>query len=85
MAAPLPSKKAVDLSAAPRVSRIRRDPPPKVVEKTVTKAELRQREAWQVAIGITAMTLALFIVLMAVGRWAGWSLSDYMIVVRETP
>lgn len=86
MAAPLPTtKKAVDLAAsgAVRVSRIRRDPPPKGKEKTITRAELREREAWAMVIGITAVTLALFVVLMAFSRWAGWSLSDYEIVWRE--
>jgi len=87
MAAPLPTaKKTVDLatSRGGRVSRIRRDPPPRVKEKTITRAELRQREAWMMAIGITAMTVALFVVLIAVSRWAGWSLTAYEIVWRES-
>ena len=87
MAAPLPTaKKTVDLAASRgvRVSRIRRDPPPTVKEKTITRAELRRREAWMVAIGITAMTVALFVVLIAISRWAGWSLTDYEIVWRES-
>jgi hypothetical protein len=80
------AKKTVDLAASRgvRVSRVRRDPPPKVKEKTITKAELRQREAWMMAIGITAMSLALFVVLVAVSRWAGWSLTEYEIVWRES-
>ena len=87
MAAPLPTaKKTVDLAASRgvRVSRIRRDPPPTVKEKVITRAELRRREAWMLAIGITAMAIALFVVLIAVSRWAGWSLTDYEIVWRES-
>lgn len=86
MAAPLPTtKKAVDLagSGGVRVSRIRRDPPPAAKEKNLTRAELREREAWAMAIGITALTVALFVILLAFSRWAGWSMSDYVIVVRE--
>ena len=87
MAAPLPTaKKTVDLAASRgvRVSRIRRDPPPTVKEKVITRAELRWREAWMLAIGITAMAIALFVVLIAISRWAGWSLTDYEIVWRES-
>jgi hypothetical protein len=87
MAAPLPTaKKTVDLAASRgvRVSRIRRDPPPTVKEKVITRAELRRREAWMLAIGITAMAIALFVVLIAISRWAGWSLTDYEIVWRES-
>lgn len=86
MAAPLPiTKKAVDLarSGGVRASRVRRDPPPVVKEKTITRAELREREAWAVAIGIAAMSAALFVILLAVSRWAGWSMSDYVIVIRD--
>jgi 1,4-dihydroxy-2-naphthoate octaprenyltransferase len=85
MAAPLAShKKTVDLAGGPaKVSRIRRDPPPVVKEKTVTRAEVREREAWMLAIGILSITAALFVILIAVSNWAGWSLSDYMIVWRE--
>lgn len=86
MAAPLPTaKKPVDLAqgGGVRVSRVRRDPPPKVKDKSLTRAELREREAWTVAIGITAVALALFVILVAVSRWAGWSLSDYEIIIRD--
>lgn len=86
MAAPLPTaKKTVDLAArgGVRVSRVRRDPPPQPKEKTITRAQLREREAWSVAIGITAVTVALFVILIAVSRWAGWSLSDYEIIIRD--
>jgi len=87
MAAPLPTtKKTVDLArqGGARVSRIRRDPPPAAKEKSVTRAELREREAWSMAIGITAVTVALFVILLALSRWAGWSMSDYEIISRKT-
>ena len=86
MAAPLPTaKRTVDLAAsgAARVSRIRRDPPPKSKDKAPTRAELREREAWNMAIGIIALTVALFVILVAVSRWAGWSLSDYELFLRD--
>ncbi|WP_114227691.1 MULTISPECIES: hypothetical protein [Sphingomonas] len=86
MAAPLPTaKKSVDLAASGgvRMSRVRRDPPPVQKEKTLTRAELREREAWALGLGIGAVTVAIFVLLVAFSRWAGWSLSDYVIVLRE--
>ena len=74
------SKKSVDLgAAAPRVSRIRRDPPPPV--KTVTAADIRDRETRTAAIGIVAMALALFVILINVNNAAGWSPSEYTIYI----
>lgn len=73
MASPLQSrKKAVDLATpGSRVSRIRRDPPPPV--KTVTAGEMKERDAWTIVIGIIALALALFIILIGVSNAAGWS------------
>ncbi len=74
MAAPLPTKKtSVDLSkgAVRRVSRIRRDPPPPPAKK-LTQAELRQREAWTIAVGITVLALALFVVSFYLGKLSLW-------------
>lgn len=85
MARPLASgKKAVDLASGPRKvgSRIRRDPPPPP-EKKVTAAELREREAWGMGIGIMAVALAIAIILLAVGRWGGWSPSNYTIRIED--
>jgi hypothetical protein len=84
MARPLASgKKAVDLASGPRKlgSRIRRAPPPKP-EKKLSAAELRDREAWLIGTGMLAFAIALAVILIAVGRWAGWSPADYEILIR---
>ncbi len=81
MAQPLPVRKqAVDLAGGPRKvgSRIRRAPPPPP-EKKLSAAEVREREAWVMGIGILAVAMALMIVVLAAARWAGWSPSDYAI------
>ena len=73
MASPLKTgKQSVDLAApAVRVSRIRRDPPP--VVKEVTVQELREREAWEVVLGVLLFALAIFVIVIAFSSWAGWS------------
>ena len=78
MARPLASgKQSVDLAgAAPRVSRIRRDPPPKVVEKTVDPDVVDRRD---VVIGVLAFALAICVVIIAFGSWSGWSPREYTI------
>ena len=83
MASPLnPAKQVVDLAApVVRVSRIRRDPPPKV--KLVTAAEIKEREGRNIVIGIAALTLAAFVLLIAVTNAAGWSPSQYTIHIRD--
>jgi len=77
MARPLPTpKQAVDLAApVVRVSRIRRDPPPKV--RHVTAAEMKERDARGMAIGIAVLALAAFTLLLAATNAAGWSPSQY--------
>jgi hypothetical protein len=82
MASPLKTtKQAVDLAApAVRVSRIRRDPPPPV--KIVTAAEIKERDARSMAIGITVLALAAFVLLLAATNAAGWSPSQYTINIR---
>ena len=76
MTRPLPTgKKSIDLAAPTvRVSRIRRDPPPKV--KEITAAEIKERDARTIVIGVTAFALALFVILFAFsgfqGRSAQW-------------
>ena len=85
MARPLASgKKAVDLAGGPRKlgSRIRRAPPPKP-EKKLSAAELREREAWLIGTGILVFGIALAVILIAVGRWAGWSPADYVITIQS--
>ena len=81
MASPLKSGKApVDLAAQGRPSRIRRDPPP-VARKTVVpdRDETDRRTA---AIGILTFALAIVVIVLAFGGWAGWSPSDYTVRVK---
>jgi hypothetical protein len=84
MAAPLPTRKqTVDLSkGGVRISRIRRDPPPPP-PKVLTKAELREREAWMVGIGVVVFAVALFVVLVAINKGPGWSLGDVEITIQN--
>jgi hypothetical protein len=79
MAAPLnTAKQTVDLAApVTRVSRIRRDPPLKV--KEVTLAEIKERDARDIVIGIMVFTLALCVILIAFTNAAGWSPSQLTI------
>ena len=65
--------------AAPvvRASRIRRDPPPPV--KLITAAEIRERDARNIVIGVIAIAIALIVILTAVTNAAGWSPSQYTI------
>jgi len=74
-------KKSVDLAApVARVSRIRRDPPP--VVKEVSAADIREREARTVVIGIVTMALALLVVLFGLSNATGWSPREYTIYIR---
>ena len=84
MARPLQTRKnAVDLAApGPRVSRIRRDPPPPV--KLITAAEIRERHARTIIVGVTAFALALFAILIGFSNVAGWSPSQYTIRIVES-
>jgi hypothetical protein len=77
MASPLKSgKQAVDLaSSGARVSRIRRDPPPKLKEIPVRDPEDRDRE--DVMIGVIAFALAIFIIILAIASYNGWSPRNY--------
>ena len=77
-----PGKKSVDLGVAgPRVSRIRRDPPPKV--KEVSAVEVKERDSHAVVLGVVLMALALFVALIGISNAAGWSPSHYTIVIRQ--
>ena len=82
MASPFQSsKKAVDMAApVVRVSRIRRDPPPKV--KEISEAEIKERYARTVVIGVVAFALALFVILFGVSHVSGWSMSSHVIELR---
>ena len=62
-------------SPGPRVSRIRRDPPPVADKKVVLDPE--EREQWTVVVGILSFALAIFVIIIAFGSYAGWSPSQY--------
>ncbi len=84
MASPLKNgKQAVNLAAqGARVSRIRRDPPPKV--KEVTVGELEERDAWVVAVGVVAFALAIVAIIFGFAIGPGWSPSQHPInIVSE--
>ena len=83
MANPIQSRKTTVDLAAPvvRVSRIRRDPPPPV--KVVSTAEVRERDAWVIVVGIVTFALALVVILIAFSNVAGWSPRQYTITIRE--
>jgi hypothetical protein len=82
MAKPLQSgKQTVKLGAdGARVSKIRRDPPP-VARKTVVP-DRDETDKRAVAIGIVAFTLAVVVIVIAFGSWAGWSPSQYTVRVQ---
>ena len=79
MTKPLQSgKQAVDLAGkGARVSRIRRDPPPKV--KEITVADVEERDARMVVVGVIAFTLAIVAVILGFASWTGWSPSQHPI------
>jgi hypothetical protein len=79
MASPLSTgKKSVNLAAGEvRVSKIRRDPPPKVKEIPVRAADERDRQ--DVAIGIAAFALAIFVIMLAVAAYTGHSPREYIL------
>jgi hypothetical protein len=83
MASPLHSRKSTVDLAAPvvKVSRIRRDPPPPV--KEITAADIREADGRSVAIGVTTIALAIFVILIAVSNAAGWSPSQYTIRIED--
>jgi hypothetical protein len=82
MASPLPTgKQSVDLaSQSPRVSKIRRDPPPPVKELVVRDPEERDRR--DVILGVTTFALAIFVIIFAFGSYSGWSLSNHPVELR---
>ena len=73
-------KKSVDLaSSGPRVSRIRRDPPPVVKEKLVEPDVVDRRD---VAIGVISFALSIFVIILAFGGYTGESSQQQPVVVR---
>jgi len=80
MASLLPSAKStVDLTGAgPRVSKIRRDPPPPPSGKT-DKIELKDyenRDTLTVVLGVTGVMLVLVVTLLVVASLTGWTPRD---------
>ena len=70
-------KKTVNLApSGPKVSRIRRDPPPPKL-KELSLDERNERDRRNAVIGIIAFTLALIVILFAVSSWAGWTPAQY--------
>ena len=84
MAAPLnTTKQTVDLAApGSRGSRIRRDPPPKP-KKELTLRERDARDTRIVVVGIVSFTLAMFVILVGVSSYLGWSPRQYVIDIEQ--
>ena len=61
-------QKPAAASAAPRPSRIRRDPPGRVPDKTVN-AYPAEREMWTVIIGVIAFAVALAVIIVGFSDW----------------
>jgi hypothetical protein len=82
MASPISTgKKSVDLAPGEvRVSKIRREPPPPVKELVIKDPS--ERDPWVVAIGVISFALAIFIIILAVGSYMGWTPSQYTVRVR---
>ena len=87
MASPHPTAKATvnlasnQASAGPRVSRIRRDPPPAVVKRELD-LDPEEREQWAVAVGVLTFALAIFVIVLALGSYTGRSPAGYAIEVN---
>ena len=82
MASPLIKRKQpVKLAAQPvRVSRIRRNPPPPVKKEPVIDREDREKIA--VTVGVLAVALALLVVTVGTGIYAGWSPAEYELFIN---
>ena len=86
MASPLKSgKQAVDLAAqAARPSKIRRDPPATAKVKQLSIEDRDDRDRRLAAAGILAFAFAILVIVVAFGSWAGWTPSQYTVVIGET-
>ena len=77
------AKQSVNLASGEvRVSRIRRDPPPKVKETLADRDERNRRDA---IIGVTAITFAVLVIIYCFGAYNGWTPRQYIVEVREQP
>ena len=83
MASPLKTEKqSVDLATdGPRVSKIRREPPPAVKELVIRDRDERNRI--DVVIGVITFALAIFVIIFAFGSYAGWSPSQYTVKIES--
>ena len=85
MARPHPTgKKSVSMasnpaSTGPRVSRIRRDPPPVVKKEVFVDPEEREQRA--VIVGVLTFALAIFAITLAFGSYSSWSPREYTVEV----
>jgi len=79
MAAPLKTgKQSVNLSKGEvRVSKIRRDPPPKLKEIVIRDRDEHNRRT--AAIGIARFTLALMIIMLGLAAYTGRSPREYIL------
>ena len=82
MASPLDTgKQTVNLAAAgPRVSRIRRNPPPAPAKEPVLDREDREKLA--VTFGVLGFAIALAVAIVGVGAYAGWSPREHHIYIE---
>ena len=90
MASPHPTAKpTVNLApnpaskAGPRVSRIRRDPPPPVAKKEL-ELDPEEREQWTVILGIMVFGLAIFAIILGFSSYSASSPpSEYTIEMKD--
>ena len=82
MAARLKSgKQTVNLaSSGVKVSRIRRDPPPKVKVKEVDPDEVDRND---VVIGVLAFTFSILVIILAFAHYSGWSPRQYTLEFKD--
>lgn len=83
MASPLPTrKKSVDLgsSPGPRVSKIRRDPPPPEKPKELRHPDVVNRSA--VAIGVLVFAIAIVVILIAFSIFSGYDWTPRHVTVH---
>ena len=81
MSKPLkPGKSTVELVAgAARPSRIRRDPVRQTVVKPTELADISERDRLAMIVGLVTFGLAIMVLVIAIGSYAGWSPSQYTV------